>query len=111
MNDGIELAPFYDLLCTEIYPGLKKRFSFSIGGRFEPDKIGFNQFSELERDLGLKAGVFFDSFTDVMSRIEAVYEDLSTEVKKEYKDCKVVVRIQDLIRKRIAGFKKRVKRD
>ena len=38
-SEGLRLAPFYDLMCTRVYPGLGAHFAFSIGGEFEPGKI------------------------------------------------------------------------
>jgi serine/threonine-protein kinase HipA len=33
------LAPFYDLLCTTVYPHLSKRFAFKVGGENRPGWI------------------------------------------------------------------------
>ncbi len=33
------LAPFYDVLCTAVYPGLATRLSMRIGGKYDPDYI------------------------------------------------------------------------
>ena len=36
---GFRLTPFYDLMCTRIYPGLSKEFAFNIGGEILPGQI------------------------------------------------------------------------
>ena len=108
MNPGIELAPFYDLLCTEIYPGLKRRFSFLIGDRDQPDKIGKNQFLKLEESLDLKPFTFQEIFLKVMKKVEDSYKEIEKEVKADFDDCKVTTRITSLIKKRITGFGKRL---
>ena len=36
---GVTLAPFYDLMCTRLYPGLSQHFAFSIGGETKPGSI------------------------------------------------------------------------
>jgi serine/threonine-protein kinase HipA len=108
MHDGIQLAPFYDLICTEIYPDLKNKFSFFVGGRNEADKIGRNQFSILNKELELKEGTFEESFSKVMKSIEDTSKLVTKNVLKEYPDCKIAGRIEQFIRRRIKGFKKRL---
>ena len=36
---GLRLAPFYDMMCTRVYPGLAAKFAFEIAGETEPGKI------------------------------------------------------------------------
>jgi serine/threonine-protein kinase HipA len=38
-GQGVTLTPFYDLLCTRLYPGLSQAFAFSIGGETKPGSI------------------------------------------------------------------------
>ena len=33
------MTPFYDLMCTRIYPGLSQSFAFDIGGTTMPGEI------------------------------------------------------------------------
>ncbi|SSW64603.1 type II toxin-antitoxin system HipA family toxin [Achromobacter agilis] len=46
------LAPFYDLMCTSIYPGLARNFALSIGGQARPGAIGPEQLETMARELG-----------------------------------------------------------
>ncbi|EJO33327.1 type II toxin-antitoxin system HipA family toxin [Achromobacter marplatensis] len=46
------LAPFYDLMCTAMYPGLAKHFAFAIGGEMKPGNIGPAQLDAMAHDLG-----------------------------------------------------------
>lgn len=36
---GVRLTPFYDLMCTRIYPGLSQHFAFNIGGTTLPGQM------------------------------------------------------------------------
>ena len=49
-GEGVRLTPFYDMMCTRIYPGLSREFAFNIGGEVLPGAIG-NARSE-ERRVG-----------------------------------------------------------
>lgn len=46
------LAPFYDLMCTAIYPGLSGRFAFAISGEDKPGAIGKEQLDAMAIELG-----------------------------------------------------------
>lgn len=49
---GYRLAPFYDLMCTAIYPGLSRRFAFAIGGERRPGAIAAGHLQGMARELG-----------------------------------------------------------
>ncbi len=38
-DKGVTLTPFYDLLCTRLYPGLSPAFTFSLDGETSPGAI------------------------------------------------------------------------
>lgn len=38
-GQGVTLTPFYDLMCTRIYPGLSPEFAFAIGGEVRPGEM------------------------------------------------------------------------
>lgn len=52
---GVRLTPFYDLMCTRIYPGLSREFAFSLGGEVLPGQVGREQVTALARELGMGA--------------------------------------------------------
>lgn len=55
-SDGqYRLAPFYDLMCTAMYPGLARDFAFAVGGETKPGNIGQEQLLAMARDLGFNA--------------------------------------------------------
>lgn len=108
MNNSIQLSPFYDLICTEIYPDLKSKFAFSLGGRFEADKIGKSQFAQINKELGLKTRTFEERFIKMITSIETHYKKVSDKQKEEFPDSKIGKRIESFISKRIKGFKKRL---
>jgi len=50
---GLRLAPFYDMMCTRVYPGLSAHFAFSIAGESEPGKLTHVHLAELAKQLGV----------------------------------------------------------
>jgi len=101
-----ELSPMYDLLCTSIYPKLKRNFSFKIGDRDDSNRIGPNQFALLEEELGLKTGFMTKRLSKIATGIEKHRRELADQTKDELPNCKIAHRISEEIESRLKGFKR-----
>jgi serine/threonine-protein kinase HipA len=99
-NGKIELAPFYDLLCTALYPNLKKSFSFLIGDRDDFSRIGKNQFEILEQKLSIKTGTMRERLALVHEKIMSQKDTLAARVLSENKNAVIAKRIAQEITKR-----------
>jgi len=100
------LAPFYDLLSTEIYPKLSKDFSFFIGDRKEGNKIGKNQFNQLEEDLGIKQNALIDRMLNVQEKVLGHKKELMDSINEDFGNIKILKRIDDFILNRIKSLSK-----
>lgn len=96
-GDKTELAPFYDLLCTAIYPNLKRQFSFMIGDRNESSRIGKNQLDLLEVELGLKKGTMKDRMLKMKEKLLEHKDIVASELKGQHPKMKIGKMISDLI--------------
>lgn len=47
-----DLAPFYDLVCTAVYPGLPQNLAMSIGGEFDPRNITKRSWEKFSQEIG-----------------------------------------------------------
>ena len=45
-----DLAPFYDLVCTAVYPSLSQRLAMSIGGEFDPRNISKQSWEKFSQE-------------------------------------------------------------
>lgn len=52
-SEGERLAPFYDLMCTAVYPGFSSNFAFKIGGTFKPGEMGPGELKTLADSLNV----------------------------------------------------------
>ena len=104
-NTRNELAPFYDLLCTSIYPRLKRQFSFKIGDRDDFTLVGGNQIKLLEKDLGLKEGVFRNCFKRINDKIVEFKDPVAERICTTFPKAKIPKRISTLIADRSKSFK------
>ena len=105
IDHKIELAPFYDLLCTALYPQLKKNFSFKIGDRDDFSQIGFNQFTQVEEDLEIKKGTFIDRMLSIIELIHQQKDQLAETIIDQHPRAKIALRISKLIDDRIKGLR------
>jgi serine/threonine-protein kinase HipA len=51
---GVRLTPFYDLICTRIYPGLSQEFALSIGDEAQPGRVAATHVRAMAEQLGIK---------------------------------------------------------
>jgi serine/threonine-protein kinase HipA len=99
-DNAIHLAPFYDLLCTAIYPKLKKNFSFKVGNRDDVDKIGKNQLEMLDAELGLRLGTTAQRVRDMSTKIMNEKDTLVELMKAEFPNAKIPQKISSFIENR-----------
>ena len=100
-----ELAPFYDLVSTAIYPKLKPTFAFKIGDRNEFSKIGANQIKQLEESLEIRPATFQRRLASISEKVIAAKDHLAKEVCATHPDVKIPLRISELINTRLRSLK------
>jgi serine/threonine-protein kinase HipA len=106
LRDGRnELAPFYDLVCTAIYPKLKRTFSFKIGDRNDFSRIGGNQMALMEQSLGVRDGTFRARLALLSQKVAASKEVLAEKICAMYPDAKIPRRISEMIDERIRSLR------
>lgn len=101
----VELAPFYDLLCTSIYPSLKREFSFMIGDRNDFSRIGKNQFEIAEDQMEIKRGTMSERMQLIHNEIMNKKASIVKQVNDECPNNKIVNRISSLIEDRSRSLK------
>lgn len=77
---GLRLAPFYDLMCTRVYPGLGAHFAFTIAGEGEPGKLAREHIADLSRTLGVAPRYLRQLAADMARQVEAAIAAASSEV-------------------------------
>ncbi len=65
MAEGVSLAPFYDLLCTAVYPHLTDRLAMRIGGEDRPAWVNREQWERLAADLDIKPKLVLSTLEDM----------------------------------------------
>jgi serine/threonine-protein kinase HipA len=83
-NNKISVAPFYDLLCTEIYPALSNKLSMGIGGKKDPDKIDKTSFEKLASEIHVKASYLIKSAEELSALMLIKAAELKEESLSKY---------------------------
>jgi len=100
IDEGIRLAPFYDLLCTRVYDGLTDRFSMKIGGENRPHWIQLRHWQRLAQAAVVKERLIFEMLKKMSQTIVNMSEVLGREFKDCYGENDTVIQIIDVIRDR-----------
>ncbi len=65
---GPVLSPFYDFVCTAVYPGISRDLALSVGGNADPGQIRIQDWNKLADELGIRPRVILNSF-DTLSQL------------------------------------------
>ena len=77
---GVLLSPFYDLMCTRLYPGLSQEFAFSVGGEFKPGSMTGAHLAALAEQLRMRPQFLAQRAADLANRLPGALERAVAEV-------------------------------
>ena len=80
-GQGVTLTPFYDLMCTRLYPGLSHEFAFEIGGEYKPAAMSSAHLAPLAQQLGMQPRFLAQQAADLARRMPAAMNQAVEEVK------------------------------
>ena len=80
-GQGVMLTPFYDLMCTRMYPGLSQEFAFSIGGEFKPVSMTQEHLTAMAKQVGMRSQFLVRQAADLAVRLPGALEQAVQEVK------------------------------
>lgn len=81
VDGGLVLTPFYDLMCTRIYPGLSRRFALSIADEDNPGKMTNRHLCALAKQLGIHPRFLTTLAMDLAQRMPGAIEAAITDVR------------------------------
>jgi len=101
---GPRLAPFYDLLCTQVYPDLAEKYAMKIGGENRPDWLQLRHWERLADELSLKKRFVLDMIQRMTGTIVIEAEKLAEDFQREQGAKAIIEEILALIRKRAGSM-------
>jgi serine/threonine-protein kinase HipA len=97
---SVRLAPFYDLLCTAIYPELDRRLALRLGGERRPDRLRRCHWERLSEELEIAPRAVFGERERLSRTIEKMAADLAGEFTDRYGCGETMNAILEVIRRR-----------
>lgn len=101
---GPRLAPFYDLMCTQVYPDLAEKYAMKIGGENRPDWLQLRHWERLADELSLKKRFVLDMIQRMKGTIVIEAEKLAEDFQRELGAKAIIEEILALIRKRAGSL-------
>lgn len=109
-NNQYHLAPFYDLMCTSVYPGFSKNFAFQIGDTYEPNKIGMKELRILARSIQVSEKYLLMVAQELALKIPLAFSEAIDELKDSVSHNELVMaerikfEVQSICKKRLQQF-------
>ena len=97
---GPRLAPFYDLICTQVYPDLAEKLAMRIGGENRPSWIRPKHWERFGESVGIKTSLILKTLEDMSTAVLPAAQMLSMEFNKTYGTCTILEKILAVIEKR-----------
>ena len=72
LPDGTRLAPFYDIVSTEVYPGLERGMSMQIGTTWSVRNVQADDWQRFAGQVGLPLATVRDALAGLIDRVQAV---------------------------------------
>lgn len=79
-EEGLRLAPFYDLMDTRVYAGLGPGFAFTIGNESAPGKMTDAHLRELAKSIGVAPSYLTRLAADMASQVAAAVRAAADEI-------------------------------
>lgn len=98
---GPELAPFYDLLSTVIYPDLSSKAAMKIGGEYRPDWVAGRHWRKFAKDIDVNFKIVYQNIMKISTRITVDANALRQVFSNEYGTNEGVENILRVIKKRV----------
>jgi serine/threonine-protein kinase HipA len=99
-DQGPRLAPFYDLLCTQVYPDLTEKQAMRIGGENRPAWIQRKHWERFAEAVAIKPRLVLRTLQEMSISIMPAAQALADDFRKTYGTSGIIAKIVSVIEKR-----------
>ena len=99
-DKGFTLAPFYDLVSTQVYP-LDNKFAMAIGQSFRLDRIKNHSFEKFSKDMNIRLNLLISLTNEVCKAVKNELDGLLAEHDKNYGKAKIYKELNGIIKSNI----------
>jgi serine/threonine-protein kinase HipA len=102
-DGSLRLAPFYDIVSTDVYPMLTPTFSMRFGHAERATQLGADDIPRLAKDFGVSQSLVRTTMEQVAAALQASLDDVLGGVERDVGiETPVLHRIRDLALSRVA---------
>ena len=105
-DDGVRLAPFYDLLSTAVYRGLSRKAAMAIGGERRHRWVRRRHWERCAADLGLPTRAALRTFRHVADRVAAELDAAREATAVAFGDVTLIEAVAATVVSRIAQLRR-----
>lgn len=96
-DDKLELAPFYDLVSTQVYPALDRKLAMAIGNTYRHDRIREESIVQFSRDMKLRPEKVFKIIEASARVIGKKFEEVLSTHAKQYGESKIYAELHTVL--------------
>ena len=89
-ENGVRLAPFYDLVCTRIYKSLDRNLAMSFGAQFDPGQVLRRDLEAYARELQVGVRLVWGVLEQQLERADAAIADATAEFRHRFGDSPIL---------------------
>ncbi len=104
------LAPFYDLVCTEVYDPLSTKQAQKIGGEYRPEKIASRHWDRFASAVEVKPKYLRSLGLELCKKVEETAPPLSEKISNTRLGSTTLRQINQVIEKRIVRLRAELSR-
>lgn len=97
------LAPFYDLVCTGIYPQLSSQLAMAIGGSYDPREITAKSWADFAEQAGIRSSKpVMDTLRKMATALPGKAAEVAESMTAQYGESRAYPQIVEKITQRAA---------
>jgi len=100
-NEGLRLAPFYDLICTRVYPELTSRLAMKIGSENRPDWVMVRHFKKFAHQVDIQSKWVINTLHQFAQALPDKANQLANEYQATYGTTPILAKIVKVIENQV----------
>jgi serine/threonine-protein kinase HipA len=100
-DDGLRLAPFYDVVSSEVYEFLTPEYAIFVGHAQGPNQLDYGALVKFARMVNWQPGLMFETIEQTTAAIEQHWPAALHTVATEFGNVSVLDRLEGVIKRRL----------
>jgi serine/threonine-protein kinase HipA len=103
--DGTRLAPFYDVVCTQAYRGLRRAMAMSYGGEYRPAYMRTRHWERFAAELGVPMRLLRAEAMGLAETMEGALASVRESLEQQHRQQPIFERVHRAVERQIGRVK------